>query len=113
MMKLEPVVGPSRFRPFWQSLAVASVLVAFAGPAMAQSVENGAVLAERWCNACHYTGVNEPHMHDAGPQFVTLADKNTEYLLNAIVRPHDFMPSFPRLGYSDMVDLVAFIQSLE
>lgn len=110
---------PDPARKFRREPATAKTLVAavafsaFAGPALAQSVENGAELAEKWCNACHYTGENEPRMFDAGPQFVTLAGKETEYLLNEIVRPHDFMPEFPRLGYSDMLDLVAFIQSLE
>lgn len=79
----------------------------------AQDRENGAELAEKWCNSCHYTGENEPRMFDAGPPFVSLSGKDTEYLLNALVRPHDFMPEFPRLDYSDMRDLVAFIQSVE
>jgi mono/diheme cytochrome c family protein len=112
-MKYDPAGTPHRVLASLRPLAAAVVLAACAAPAMAQSVENGAALAERWCNSCHYTGVNEPRMHDAGPQFVTLAGKETEYLLNAIVRPHDFMPEFPRLGYSDLLDLVAFIQSVE
>jgi mono/diheme cytochrome c family protein len=112
-MKFEPV-RESIARAFAvKTLAPAAILGAFAFPVAAQNVENGAELAEQWCNSCHYTGTNEPRMFDAGPQFTTLAGKDTEYLLNAIVRPHDFMPEFPRLGYSDMLDLAAFIQSVE
>lgn len=86
-------------------------LITFA--ASAQDVQNGAELAEKWCNSCHYTGENEPRMFDAGPHFASLAEEEVEYLLNAMVRPHDFMPEFPRLSYSDMRDLAAFIKSAE
>lgn len=112
-MKPDPASKFRRGVSAAKTLAAATALSAITGPTLAQSVENGAELAEKWCNACHYTGENEPRMFDAGPQFSTLAGKDMDYLLHAIVRPHDFMPEFPRLGYSDMLDLAAFIQSLE
>ncbi len=94
-------------------LVPAAVALGLALPAVAQDAERGAELAETWCNACHYTGVNDPRMFDAGPHFSELAGRETLYLLDSIVRPHDFMPEFPRLGYSDLRDLVAFIQTVE
>jgi mono/diheme cytochrome c family protein len=94
-------------------LAATAALAALPFAASAQDAANGADLAEKWCNSCHHTGENDERMFDAGPQFATLADKDTEYLLNAIVRPHDFMPEFPRLSYADMQDLAAFIQSVD
>lgn len=94
-------------------LASAVVLASIPSPSAAQDAASGEELAEMWCNACHSVGINEPRMFDAGPPFSALAEKETEYLLNAIVRPHDFMPEFPRLGYSDMLDLAAYIQTVE
>lgn len=91
----------------------ALALAATALPVQAQDIDIGAELAEKWCNSCHYTGANDPRMFDAGPHFSELSGKERTYLLDAIVRPHDFMPEFPRLGYSDLVNLVAYIQTVE
>ena len=79
----------------------------------AQNAENGLTLAQKWCNSCHSIGDAEPRMEDAGPLWEELAEKDTEYLVAAINRPHDFMPEFPALSDQDKEDIIAYILSLD
>jgi mono/diheme cytochrome c family protein len=82
------------------------------GSAMAADAENGAALAEQWCNACHSINSPEVRQADAGPRFEELAKQDQAFILAALNRPHDFMPEFPKLTDADKADLAAYIQSL-
>lgn len=105
----------------WLPVALCAGLIAWgmsAAPAEANAVmqadaERGGELAEQWCNACHSVGGEPPRMFDAGPLFSELAKEEADYLSNAIVAPHDFMPEFPSLDESDIDDLVAYIRTVQ
>lgn len=102
-------------RPRWREILATGLVIAAAtaGPGVAQDAERGGELAEQWCNACHSVGGEPPRMFDAGPLFSDLAREEADYLRDAIVAPHDFMPEFPKLDESDIDDLVAYILTVE
>ena len=95
----------------WRT-AIAGVLLIYPVAGAVADAGRGLALAERWCNACHSIGNEEPRQEDAGPLFVDLAKEDAAYLEGAINRPHDFMPEFPSLSDADKASLVAYIQSL-
>ena len=82
-------------------------------PGFAADAGHGRDLAEQWCNACHSIGVDEPRQEDAGPQFAELAGRDSDDLLTAIDRRHDFMPDFPQLSAAAKADLIAYIRTVE
>ncbi len=93
-------------------IAAAALALALPGAAAAADAARGGTLAEQWCNACHSTGHEPPRQQDAGPLFSDLAKQDAAYLAEAIRRPHDFMPDFPKLDETDLADLVAYIQTV-
>lgn len=94
------------------TLAILVVLLAAPAAVFAADIGHGLEIANKWCNACHSIGTDEPRQEDAGPLWTDLAKKDADYLLTAINRPHDFMPDFPQLSEADKSDLIAYIQSL-
>ena len=78
--------------------------------------EQGADLAEMWCNACHVTGtgVTEDAM-DAAPPFQTMGESfraNPEYYKGFLMNPHDPMREIS-LSRAEIDALIAYIQSLD
>jgi len=96
---------------------------AMAGPALAEEdgpsyplVQQGADLAEMWCNACHVTGTGvTEHGLDAAPPFVTLAPlvtENPEYYRGFLTNPHYPMREIS-LSRDEILALLSYIQSLD
>jgi mono/diheme cytochrome c family protein len=99
---------------FVRILSLVMVLTCCGGAAVAQDLENGRRLAERWCAACH--GVKPDASSSKGvPSFAMIAAKEkitAEMIASFLVMPHATMPNFP-LSHKDADDLAAFIMAMK
>ncbi|MFN3232532.1 MAG: c-type cytochrome [Alphaproteobacteria bacterium] len=85
-------------------------------PPLYPLVQQGADLAEMWCNACHVTGTGvSEHALDSAPPFQTLAAAvadNPEFYRGFLINPHYPMKGIA-LSRNEIESLLAYIQSLE
>lgn len=86
-------------------------LVSFASGARASDVENGGVLAKRWCADCHVVSADQTRGNPDVPTFVSIgkrpdfdAEKTAQFLLT----PHPIMPNMS-LTRKEAADLAAYI----
>jgi|SRR5579863_6781158 mono/diheme cytochrome c family protein len=90
-----------------------SVTLAFLGgmeAAVAQNIENGQRLSQRWCSECHIVGPAQTRSRGA-PSFASIAAKETisaEMIVSFLLLPHATMPN-PPLSRKDAEDIAAFI----
>jgi mono/diheme cytochrome c family protein len=97
------------------SVAVAglSVVLSFlggTGPTLAQNVEHGRRLSERWCSECHAVGPSPGKFHRAS-SFAAIAAKpaiNSDVIASFLLLPHATMRNLP-LSREDAEDIAAFI----
>ncbi|MGC2775155.1 MAG: cytochrome c [Bradyrhizobium sp.] len=81
--------------------------------ALAEDVEHGRRLAERWCAACHAIDTEPTRFRRAQP-FVAIAARDSvtkEMLVKFLLLPHATMANNP-LSAADAVDLAAYITGL-
>ncbi len=99
-------------RSMKQMMRVVAVLAAeLSGTALAQNVENGQRLSERWCAACHAIGPAAPRRAMAAPPFAAIAAKDgvtADMIVSFLNLPHATMPNVPLHG-NDAQDIAAFI----
>ncbi|MGY6569850.1 MAG: c-type cytochrome [Salinarimonas sp.] len=92
----------------------AVLLLAITSPALAD-VEQGRIIAERWCAACHLVGPGQVTASDQVTTFAEVArreDLTTESLRRFLQMPHPPMPDL-QLSHRDIRALIAYIESLE
>lgn len=94
-------------------LLAGATLLFLAAPALADgSPERGAVLAKRWCAACHVVSADQKAASADAPSFAALGATGRmtpEVLADYLAMPgpvHGRMPDF-QLGRGDIADLVA------
>lgn len=93
----------------WRMAILAALL---STPAGADTVEDGRLLAERWCAACHAVGPDQTDGADAAPAFAGLvANRDDAALANWMAAPH---PPMPDVGLSrDQIDaLLSYMRTL-
>lgn len=104
----------------WTAAGAGLLLMAAHGPASAQmgpSADNGRVLAEKLCVACHIVGEEaaKATINADVPSFKAVANKPGQTALTIagrIVLPHPPMPQM-HLSRSDIADLATYIESLK
>lgn len=94
-------------------LLAGAMLLVFTGIALADgSPERGAMLAKRWCAACHVVSADQTSASADAPSFAALGASGRmtpEVLADYLAMPgtvHGRMPDF-QLGRGDIADLVA------
>jgi len=88
-------------------------LFAVIAPARAGDVENGKMLATRWCSNCHQVGSRMP-AQDAVPPLHEVAMRpyaTKQWLTDWLTNPHPPMPKLD-LTRREIDDLVAFLLTL-
>ena len=95
-------------------LSVTLSVLGGAAAALAQNVENGQRLAERWCIACHAVGEANSKFNRAPPLAAIAAREGVsgEMIASFLLMPHATMPNFP-LRREDARDLAAFIMGMK
>jgi mono/diheme cytochrome c family protein len=91
-------------------LAVALALCGGIEMTLAQDVENGRRLSERWCTECHAIGSTPAKRNRASP-FSAIAAKeaiDADMIASFLLLPHATMPNLP-LSRKDAQDIAAFI----
>jgi mono/diheme cytochrome c family protein len=99
---------------FWTLLFTAA-LTSFGGigASLAQDLENGRRLSERWCVECHGIGTATSKPSRVIP-FSAIAEKpgiTSEMIASFLLMPHATMPNMP-LSRKDAQDLAAFIMRM-
>jgi mono/diheme cytochrome c family protein len=94
------------------TLCVAMALALFGGNAtsLAQNIENGQRLSERWCVGCHAIGAPTPKTSRI-VSFASIAERpgiTSEMIASFLLMPHATMPNLP-LSHNDAQDIAAFI----
>jgi len=86
-----------------------------AEPGRAADVEQGKVIAERWCSSCHLVQPGQKTaVPDQAPPFMTIAktpDFDAGELALRLLAPHPNMPKLA-LSRSEVADLAAYIRTL-
>ncbi|MFT5539677.1 MAG: mono/diheme cytochrome c family protein [Alphaproteobacteria bacterium] len=93
---------------------VVMILASTVGPLMADEVQSGKELAERWCSRCHVVAPELPP-GGAAPSFAKLANTillSETYLDTQLRDPHPSMQRF-QLTPSMVSDLMAYLRSLK
>jgi mono/diheme cytochrome c family protein len=95
-------------------LAVALTLSGGIATTLAQNVENGLRLSERWCSECHAIG-SAPGKFKGVSSFASIANKETvtsDMIASFLRLPHATMPNLP-LSRKDALDIAAFIMEMK
>jgi mono/diheme cytochrome c family protein len=98
----------------WSGCALgAALLVLFSGAAAAADAKKGAIIAKRWCAACHVVASDQKSASADVPPFADIARRRTDSkaLAAFLADPHPKMPDM-HLSRSEIDDIVAYIQSL-
>ena len=101
---------------FMRILSLAIALTSCGGmtAAVAQDLENGRRLSERWCAACHAVQPGSGKSKGV-PSFAVIAARENitaEMIASFLLMPHATMPNFP-LSRKDADDLAAFIMAMK
>jgi mono/diheme cytochrome c family protein len=81
---------------------------------LAQNVENGGRISERWCSECHTIGSRSAR-HKGAPPFASIAARDivtSDMLVSFLLLPHATMPNLS-LSRSDALDIAAFIMDMK
>jgi mono/diheme cytochrome c family protein len=102
-------------RSMWiLSFAVALAWCGGTTAAMAQDLENGRRLSERWCAACHSVQPGSGKSKGV-PSFAIIAAReniSAGMIASFLLLPHATMPNFP-LSRKDADDIAAFIMAMK
>ena len=98
------------------ALCVAMALALFGGTAasLAQNIENGQRLSERWCVGCHAIGAPTPKTSRI-ISFASIAERpgiTSDMIASFLLMPHATMPNLP-LSHNDAQDIAAFIMKMK
>ena len=99
------------FRAPLLSLLAAAV---FTSPALAGDARHGAVIAKRWCAACHVVAPDQTSASADAPPFTDIAQRHTDKkkLAHFLMDPHPPMPDM-HLSRKEIDDIVTYIHSLD
>lgn len=94
-------------------LAALALLVSLGpAPARAGDARAGAVIAERWCSACHVVSIDQKSASADVPPFAEIARRrDPKRLTYFLADPHPKMPDM-NLSRREIDDLVAYIHAL-
>jgi mono/diheme cytochrome c family protein len=95
-------------------LTVALTLVGGIDTTLAQNVENGRRISERWCAECHTIGSRSAR-HKGAPPFASIAARDivtSDMLVSFLLLPHASMPNLS-LSRNDAQDIAAFIMDMK
>ncbi len=94
----------------WLMLAASIAQAALAPVGWAQSDQDGAVIAARWCSSCHATGLAEQRRaQDVAPTFDNIAERlDAGQIEAALIAPHEPMRGID-LSSRDIATMVEFI----
>jgi mono/diheme cytochrome c family protein len=95
-----------------RAFGVAVLILLGAESTMAQDIDRGNALAERWCADCHVVGPGQGG--DVGPAFETVANREGQTprgIMAWLFEPHPPMPDL-LLSPAEFRDLAAYIMSL-
>jgi mono/diheme cytochrome c family protein len=84
-------------------------------PALGADVQNGEVLARRWCAACHVVAPNQHQPTSEATPFREIAKKpdfDSAKLALFLLNPHPVMPNVG-LSRGQAADLAAYIETLK
>jgi mono/diheme cytochrome c family protein len=98
------------------TLHIAAALALFGGnaAALAQDIENGQRLSERWCVECHAVGTPTAKTSRI-ISFASIAQRpeiNSGMIASFLLMPHATMPNLP-LSRKDAQDIAAFIMRMK
>jgi len=97
------------------TLCVAMALAPFGNAVcLAQNIENGQRLSERWCVGCHAIGAPTPKTSRI-ISFASIAERpgiTSEMIASFLLMPHATMPNLP-LSHNDAQDIAAFIMKMK
>jgi mono/diheme cytochrome c family protein len=95
-------------------LSVALTLFGGIETPLAQNIENGKRISERWCSGCHAIDPASGKFKGV-PPFAAIATKEnitSEMIASFLLLPHATMPNFP-LSRKDAQDIAAFIMEMK
>jgi mono/diheme cytochrome c family protein len=95
-------------------LTVAVTLLGSTHASLAQNVENGRRISERWCSECHTIGSRSAR-HKGAPPFASIAARDivtSDMLVSFLLLPHATMPNLS-LSRNDALDIAAFIMDMK
>ena len=80
----------------------------------AADIDQGKLIAERWCAACHLVGQSQATATEAPSfmQFARIPGFDENKLAFLLLSPHPNMPTLS-LGRTEVADLAAYIRSLD
>ena len=97
------------------TLCVAMALAPFENAVcLAQNIENGQRLSERWCVGCHAVGAPTPKTSRI-ISFASIAERpgiTSDMIASFLLMPHATMPNLP-LSHNDAQDIAAFIMKMK
>jgi mono/diheme cytochrome c family protein len=97
------------------TLCVAMALAPFGNAVcLAQNIENGQRLSERWCVGCHAIGAPTPKTSRI-ISFASIAERpgiTSDMIASFLLMPHATMPNLP-LSHNDAQDIAAFIMKMK
>jgi len=95
-------------------LSVALALFGASPAALAQDVENGQRLSERWCTECRDIGTPsaKPGRIISFAAIANRPDISPEMIASFLLMPHAAMPNLP-LSRKDAQDITAFIMKMK
>ena len=97
------------------TLCVAMALAPFRNAVcLAQNIENGQRLSERWCVGCHAVGAPTPKTSRI-ISFASIAERpgiTSDMIASFLLIPHATMPNLP-LSHNDAQDIAAFIMKMK
>ena len=97
------------------TLCVAMALAPFGNAVcLAQNIENGQRLSERWCVGCHAIGAPTPKTSRI-ISFASIAERpgiTSDMIASFLRMPHATMPNLP-LSHNDAQDIAAFIMKMK
>ena len=109
--------GPSSAKSALSLATGAALLTAFvlASPGAAHAdIEDGRIIAERWCASCHLVGPGQEMASDQVATFLEIARDNeldAQRLRLFLEMPHPPMPDL-QLTHREIRSLIAYIESL-
>jgi mono/diheme cytochrome c family protein len=99
------------------TLQLSAALALFGGSptALAQDIENGQRLSERWCSGCHAIGPAAPAKSRRIISFASIAERpgvTSDMIASFLLMPHATMPNLP-MSRKDAQDIAAFILKMK
>ena len=97
-----------------QASLVIGLAASFAAPGLAGDARHGAVIAKRWCAACHVVSSDQTSASADAPSFADIARRRPDKkeIAQFLIEPHPPMPNM-HLSRKEIDDIVTYIRSLD